>query len=264
MSWLGGAWTGIEAFWGAFGQTSRSETASQRTVALVGAGRIPSRWVVRVPLRNLINPRKALIFRIVHRDNVAWHLANGLHCSSSATKNPAYVGIGNQDLISKRETREIPVPPGGTLGDFIPFYFTPCSPMLLNILTGRGGVQKRAKDEIVILVSSLPKLTEYRVRYLFTNCHAYLDMADFSADPQDLAEWIPWRKLHSRDFRRDPYDPVPFERYQAEALAHRQVPIDALIGLACYDESVKSDLEALCGARKLELSVRVREDWYFA
>jgi hypothetical protein len=214
-------------------------------------------------LTKLIDPGKALIFRIVHGDNVAWDLDHGLHCSSSATENPAFVDIGSKDLIRKREVRKVPVPPGGTLEDFIPFYFTPSSPMLLNILTGRGGVQKRSKEEIVFLVSSLPRLTEHGVRYLFTNCHASLDMADFSADPRDLAEWIPWQKLKARDFRRDPDDPVPFERYQAEALAYRRVPIDALIGLACYDESVKSDLEELCGARKLDLAVRVRQDWYF-
>lgn len=219
--------------------------------------------MVGMLLKNLIDPGKSLIFRIVHRENVAWHLDHGLHCSNSATKNPNFVCIGNQDLISKRETRAIPAPPGGALADYIPFYFTPCSPMLLNILTGRGGVQRRSKEEIVFLISSLPRLTEHGVPYLFTNCHASLDMADFSADPQDLAEWMPWQKLKAHDFRRDPDDPVPFERYQAEALAYRHVPINALIGLACYDESVKSDLEGLCGARKLDLAVRVRQEWYF-
>jgi hypothetical protein len=219
--------------------------------------------VVALVLSKLIDPGKALIFRVVHRDNVAWHLDHGVHCSNSATRNPAYVVIGNKDLISKRETRRISESPGGTLGDYIPFYFTPCSPMLLNILTGRGGVLKRSKKEIVFLVSSLPTLAKHGVRYLFTNCHAYLDIAEFSADPTDLAEWIPWHKLQSRDFRRDPDDPVPFERYQAEALAFRHVPLDALIGLACYDESVKSDLEQLRTTRRLELPVRVRRGWYF-
>ena len=30
-----------------------------------------------------LNPQKALIWRIVHRDNIPWILDNGLHCGNS-------------------------------------------------------------------------------------------------------------------------------------------------------------------------------------
>lgn len=30
-----------------------------------------------------LNPEKALIWRIVHRDNLPWILDNGLHCANS-------------------------------------------------------------------------------------------------------------------------------------------------------------------------------------
>jgi hypothetical protein len=32
-----------------------------------------------------LTPEKALIFRIVHRDNLPWILGDGLHCQSSGT-----------------------------------------------------------------------------------------------------------------------------------------------------------------------------------
>ena len=87
-----------------------------------------------------LNPQKALIFRIVHRDNVPWILDHGLHCRNSGSADPNYVEIGNPDLISKRNHHSVPKPPGGTLSDYVPFYFTPFSPMLLNITTGWGGI----------------------------------------------------------------------------------------------------------------------------
>jgi len=85
---------------------------------------------------NDLGPEKALIFRITHIDNMPWMLINGLHCRNSPDRDPNFVEIGNRDLIGKRASRVVPIHPGGTLSDYIPFYFTPCSPMLLNIKTG--------------------------------------------------------------------------------------------------------------------------------
>jgi hypothetical protein len=100
-----------------------------------------------------LNAEKALIWRIIHRDNLPWVLRNGLHSRNSPSHDPNYINIGNTELISKRATRAVPLEPGGTLSDYVPFYFTPFSPMMYNIYTGRGAVPKRANDEICILVS---------------------------------------------------------------------------------------------------------------
>jgi hypothetical protein len=83
-----------------------------------------------------LTPERALIFRITHIDNVPWILSNGLHCRNSRSVDPHYREIGNRDLIDKRSHRVVPIVPGGTLSDYIPFYFTPYSPMLFNIKTG--------------------------------------------------------------------------------------------------------------------------------
>ena len=62
-----------------------------------------------------LNPEKALIFRIVHRDNIPWILDHGLHCRNSTTFDPNYVDIGNVDLIAKRNGCPVPKPPGGNV-----------------------------------------------------------------------------------------------------------------------------------------------------
>lgn len=67
--------------------------------------------------------------------HVSWLLANGLHCASSGVRNPEFVRIGLPDLIQRRATRPVPLAPGGTLGDYIPFYFGTHSVMLYNIRT---------------------------------------------------------------------------------------------------------------------------------
>src|SRR5690606_15125929 len=105
-----------------------------------------------------INPEKALIWRIVHRDNLPWILDNGLHSANTKVQSPSYVNIGNADLIDKRRHRKVPIAPGGTLADYVPFYFTPFSVMMKNIHSGWGCVKQWPNEEIVILVSSLHRV----------------------------------------------------------------------------------------------------------
>lgn len=208
-----------------------------------------------------LNPDKSLIWRIVHRDNLPWIWENGLHCGNGQARSPNWVNIGNADLITKRGTHPVPVPPGGVLNDYVPFYFTPFSAMMLNIRTGRG-VPQRANEEIVILVSSLSHLQNQRIPFLFTDMHAYYPWATFYSDPSDLDK-IDWGILQRRDFRRDPDDPKKFERYQAEALAHRHCPVTALLGAVCYTESMKQQIDQQLAAHGLALRVYARTDWYF-
>lgn len=213
-------------------------------------------------LSRSINARKALIFRITHRDNLPWLLANGIYCRSAAEQDPRFVTIGNRELIGRRATREVPMPPGGTLSDYIPFYFTPASPMLLNIVTGRG-VPIQSKQDILVLVCSLPRMQEMGRPFVFTDRHAYLPLARFSNRLEDLAEFVPWQLLQAQDFRRDPEDPEKTERYQAEALVHHRLPASALLGIGTYTDEVRVAVEAQVAAHQLSLKVVTRPKWFF-
>src|SRR5688572_9953223 len=106
-----------------------------------------------------LNPTKAFIFRIVHIENVRWILEHdGLHCRTSPEQDPNFINIGSTELIGKRAGRQVPIPPGGTLSDYVAFYFTPFSIMMFNIKTGYGGITRRENQDIVIFVSSIYRL----------------------------------------------------------------------------------------------------------
>ncbi|MBX3279195.1 MAG: DUF4433 domain-containing protein [Acidobacteria bacterium] len=211
---------------------------------------------------NDLGRQKALIFRITHIDNVAWMLANGLHCADSERRDPNYREIGNPDLIGRRERRVVPVSPGGTLKQYIPFYFTPHSPMLLNIKTGYGGLKQTPMPEIVILVSSLNQVKEAGIPFVFTDRHAYLATAEFFSELEDL-DRIDWELLQSRNFRRDPEDPGSFERYQAEALIHRHLPCICISGIVCYGSAQEMRLLDEQKQAGITLNTIVKPDWYF-
>ena len=211
---------------------------------------------------NALNAAQARIFRIVHRDNLPWILDHGLHCRNAEVCNPAFTGIGNPDLIDRRTRREVGIAPFGTLSDYVPFYFTPHSPMLYNIHTGNNGITQRGNEEILIFVTSLHRLRELGRPFVFTNRHAYLQQAEFFNDLARL-DRVDWPLLNSRDFHRDPDDPDKFARYEAEALVHRHVPLDALLGVACYNNRIKEWIDRLLAEHKIDLAVKILPGWYF-
>ncbi|HEX4055723.1 MAG TPA: DUF4433 domain-containing protein [Tepidisphaeraceae bacterium] len=210
-----------------------------------------------------LNAEDARIFRITHIDNVPWILGNGLHSRSSPHQDPSFVQIGLLDLIDKRASRRVPAGPGGLLSDYVPFYFTPWSIMMYKIKTGHGGdVIQRANREIVIMVSSVYRLLEKNISFVFTNAHAYMMEADYFTDVRQLSE-VDWPLLRSRDFKTDPNDPGKQGRYQAECLVHKHLPIDALLGIACYDENAKAKLADKSRACGSPIKIDTVQGWYF-
>ncbi len=210
-----------------------------------------------------LNPQLARIFRIVHISNVPWILdRGGLHCHNSTDRDPNYVNIGNASLIDKRSRRYVPIPPGGPLSDYVPFYFTPFSIMMYNIKTGYGGITRRDDTDIVMFVSSVHRLEELGVSFVFTNQHAYAVDTEFYNDLQHLGE-IDWPLLQTRDFKTDDKDPGKQLRYQAETLIHKYVPLEAILGIACVNDVIRKNLEVLLEERTIELAVRSKPTWYF-
>lgn len=204
-----------------------------------------------------LNPQKALIFRITHMDNIDRVLADGCHCRTTMI-GQGYVEIGNQELIQKRTSRIVPIPPGGTLSDYVPFYFTPYTPMLYNIKTGYN-VPKRPLSEIVILVSSIHFLAANNIPFVFTDRHAYLKAALFSRDPADLS-WIIWPSLQVRDFKKDDAD--KFEKYQAETLVHRHLPRAALLDILCYNEAARQAVQAKADQVAATVRISSQPKWF--
>lgn len=209
-----------------------------------------------------INKEKALIWRIVHINNLSWILDNGFHSGNSHCKAPNWVSIGNRELIQRRNHISVPIYSGTVLNDYVPFYFTPFSPMMLNIHHGRG-VSQQNNEDIIIFVSSLRHLKQNNFPFIFTDSHACYSWCNFFNDIDDLDK-VDWSLLQSRDFKRDPNDPKKFERYQAEALIYQSCPVSMLLGIICYNDSIKEKIESELNIRGItHIQVLARPGWYF-
>ena len=116
--------------------------------------------------------------------------------------------------------------------------------------------------EIVIFVSSIHRVRELGLEFVFTDQHAYAAGAEFYSDTADLRR-VDWQLLRERNFKTDDADPGKQLRYQAEALIHRHVPLQAILGIGCHNDKVKAHLEKLIAARNHNLGVKTTPAWYF-
>ena len=115
----------------------------------------------------------------------------------------------------------------------------------------------------MFLISSLHDLRAAGVRFVGTDRHAYLSLAQFSIDPTEIVERLDWNMLRQKDFRRDPDHPDRFERYQAECLVWRHLPARHLRGIACQNDVERDRAERHVSERDLSTNVRTWPLGYF-
>ena len=112
------------------------------------------------------------IYRMTHIDNVPFIVKNGLWSELSGVQDPRFVSIGNPSIIDRRTNKPVGInPPGGVLGEYIPFYFAGRSPMLYNIATGYG-VDKVPQKDIVFIVCDAIEIINAGIPCCFTDGNA--------------------------------------------------------------------------------------------
>ncbi len=207
-------------------------------------------------------PAPTLIFRITHHRNLPWILEHGVHCRTSPGQDPNFANIGNMDLIDHRATRPVPCEPGGFLNDYVPFYFWTHSVMLFQIHKGSVDGVNVKQGEILYLVSSVERLTKLGIPFLFTDGHAYPSNTAYFTDAAELTK-LDWGTIKSKDFQKRLDDPDRSRRYQAECLVHRCLPVEALLGVACKDETGLKSIQQEIATRNIPLKAGTRPTWYF-
>lgn len=207
-------------------------------------------------------PKPTIIYRITHYRNVPWILDHGVHCRTSPEQDPNFINIGNKDLIDRRASRSVLIPPGGCLNDYVPFYFTPHSIMLYNIHTGRVEGVAVKQEDIVIIVSSLEKLIECKLPFVYTDGHAFPWNTEYYDDVSSL-ERLDWSTILSGDFKKRLDDPDRQRRYQAECLVYHHLPLEAVLGVVCKEQSYVDSLQQEVTKRGSSVKITKRTQWYY-
>ncbi|GAA1746052.1 type II toxin-antitoxin system toxin DNA ADP-ribosyl transferase DarT [Luedemannella helvata] len=189
---------------------------------------------------------------------------DGLLSDSAAQRTVSFkIEAGNVGIKEQRRQRPVPVPPGGVIADYVPFYFAARSPMMSAIANGKVPTYRGTCDELVYLVSSVERIIELGLPAVFTDRNAVLRVARFSNDPSDLDSMIDWNLMKARYWYNTDEEPDRRERRMAECLIHKQVPWAAFLGVAVKSETWARQARAALEAAGASSTIAVRPEWYF-
>ena len=199
--------------------------------------------------------------RITHIDNIPHILKYGIVRRDSDLASPDYRSIGNESVISKRNLRPI----AGTdlkIGDGIPFYFGPRSPMLYCIQNGCC-VNMVNKSEIIYLIIKIQDI----IKNGFT---AYFSDGNASSLDTSIFKLYSLEELNRIVSIADVYDDrwgaaydfscLKRNKKQAELIVFNDMP-PSIISYYAVSCSETRDRIIEIGVR--ECMVSVRPDFYY-
>ena len=194
---------------------------------------------------------------MVHYENLEHLLRFGMCCKDHVNADPDYINIGDSGLIASRNDFEVPIPPGGKLGKYVPFYFAGHSPMLLNIKTGFRGVTRRPQHEIVFIVCKLKDILKHCQAFVYTDGHAKDRFTEFYNDVSIINDVISWDMVALQYWAptEEHYDSQ--RRKQAEFLVKDEVPVACIEGILVRNQDRKSYLESVLQKLNIQLSIGI-------
>lgn len=203
------------------------------------------------------------IYHITHIRNLPSILEQGgLWCDGEAARQRlCTVAIAHDHIKHRRANRRVPLGPGGSLADYVPFYFAPRSPMLYAICQGAVEGYGGGQENVLHLVSSAERIAQEGLRFAYTEGHAVMAPSEFYDDLKDLGR-IDWPLMRSRYWFDTDEDPDRKRRRQAEFLVHRFAPLPCLLEIGVMTEPVAQRVSEILG-RDSALGAKVRRNWYY-
>ncbi|OWL95126.1 hypothetical protein CBQ26_13830 [Deinococcus indicus] len=173
--------------------------------------------------------------------------------------------ISNPEIQNIRAGLKPPDPPGGTLHDYVPFYFGHHSPMLLQLATGRISHFKGDQRDIVYCISSVQEVQRAGLAFTFTDGHGIVAFTRFFTDVNDLDQ-VDWSVVHQNYWQDTQMDNDRQRRKQAEFLVKDKLPLSALLGFAVADTDMQTAVNGLLAQYPqytFQVPTKVRSDWYY-
>lgn len=200
------------------------------------------------------------VYRMIHMGNLSKILDWGGDYAPNecAARGLVKQAIHHAHIMDRRSSRRVNCGPGGTLADYVPFYFRSRSPMLYAI---QGGQVEGCADqrEIFFLFTHAEKLVEAGLPFVFTDGHAVMAYAEYFDDISDLSK-IPWDCVRAHYWNN--YTDGKF-RCQAEFLVRDFLPLQVINEIGVFDEECQSRVAEILSSRNITIDVSVRRSWYF-
>ena len=210
-----------------------------------------------------INVNREFCYRIYHVDNLYHVLTKGLCCKHHPDADPHFTPIGNASIIDTRDDTPVRLEGYGNIGDYVPFYFTPRSIMLYNIVTGyRSPLVSKVERENIIVIRARINDLKAAGRFFFTDGQANDALTTHYSDLANL-ESIDWDIIRDGNFSKSDGDLDRPRRYQAEFLVNYHVPISSVESINVYHEKSAKFVGKELVRAEIEKPVNVYPYYFF-
>lgn len=164
-----------------------------------------------------------------------------------------FADLAEPDIVKKRAQKRVPLPPGGHLTDYVPFFFQPFPPMLYALL------HRNPKPLLMHFLTTVERLAEAGIPFVFTDRHAINQDCRFFNRLGDLEE-LEWSTNlgRTRDARGEQAKLIR----QAEFLVYNQVPLELIQEIILADAGRARSYSKILRDEGFRIGVRAAKQWY--
>ncbi|WP_339441839.1 type II toxin-antitoxin system toxin DNA ADP-ribosyl transferase DarT [Pseudomonas proteolytica] len=203
------------------------------------------------------NRQQTLIYHITDISNLA-----GIVESGGLLSDAVMVGRGEHQVIGyghikRRRLEEIQVDCVNNryVGEFVPFYYCPRSPMLFTINKGNTGRPEGCQSEIVHLVSTVSHGLALNSDWALSDGNAGAFHTSFYNDINELAN-LDWASIDTNSWGGKTH------QKHSEFLVGDFYPWGAIQKIGCYNQAAVDRVNAVLGGAQTP-QVCVERRWYY-
>ena len=197
------------------------------------------------------------VYHITPLENLPGILAAGGLKSDAAMIATGHTVIGYTH-IKERRLKEIQVPCCGNryVGEFVPFYFCPRSPMLFTINKGNTGLPAGCQSRIIHLETTVGVVVDSGRAWAVADGNAGARHASFSAEEASIKA-LDWNAIRATDWRGKQH------QKQAELLVADSFEWKDFVRIGCYDPEVAAEVRTLIQGQSHQPVVESKPAWYY-
>lgn len=206
------------------------------------------------------------VYRMVHIDNLTTLLKRGGLHSTNHTPNDGlpYRTIHNAGIQNKRHLRAVTCGPGGTMHDYIPFYFGYLSPMLLQLKTGQVEGYNEGQSPIIYLKSTIQVVVAAGRGFVFSDGQGIKAFTQWYGDLNQLSS-VDWDMVYQRYWADNVNDMDRQRRKQAEFLVYEFCPWSLIQEIGVLNAAIQARVQTALNDfdPAMRPPVNVRSGWFY-
>lgn len=207
-------------------------------------------------------PNPIYLYHITHVSNLPKIIqAGGLKPKSQVND---YLNIAHNAIQEKRSDKKVSCEPGGTLHQYVPFYFCTRSPMLYTISQGNVSEYDGGQEQVIYLVSTVEKVDVNSLKYAFTDGHPIMAISEFYNDLKNIG-YVNFELMNEQWWNDTDEKPDRKRQRQAEFLVYKFFPWQLIAGIAVKTSTLLAEVNKIIEEANPQYKpkIAIKQNWYY-